>query len=156
MDEIIRLGRDASKIYYHQGDWTHTNDYGAVRVAGYAADELRSLGEAFPDYLPLIQTVSASSEPWKPEAALLLEKPARLAGVKDPNGTEEGTAAQDHQAEKDGCWQRCRVPVGRAFNPVLDFRHFSARSCDIVRGFARSPWQTGWKNCWHRQNRPAA
>ena len=102
MDEIIRLGRDASKIYYHQGDWTHTNDYGAVRAAGYAADELRSLGEAFPDYLPLIQTVSASSEPWKPEAALLLEKPARLAGVKDPNGTEEGTAAQDHQAEKDG------------------------------------------------------
>lgn len=102
MDEIIRLGRDASKIYYHQGDWTHTNDYGAVRAAGYAADELRSLGEAFPDYLPLIQTVSASSEPWKPEAALLLEKPARLAGVKDPNGTEEETAAQDHQAEKDG------------------------------------------------------
>lgn len=39
---------------------------------------------------------------WKPEAALLLEKPARLAGVKDPNGVEEGTVAQDHQAEKDG------------------------------------------------------
>ena len=42
-----------------------------------------------------------------------------------------------------GCWQRYRVPVGRAFNPVLDFRHFSARSCDIVGGFVRSPLQTG-------------
>lgn len=102
MEDIIRLGRDASKAYYHQGDWTHTNDYGAVRAAGYAANALRSLGGAFPDYLPLIQAVSVSIKPWKPEAALLLEKPVRLAGVKDPNGTEEGTAAQDHQAEKDG------------------------------------------------------
>lgn len=102
MEDIIRLGRDASKIYYHQGDWTHTNDYGAVRAAGYAADALRSLGGTFPEYLPLIQAVSASIKPWKPEAALLLEKPVRLAGVKGPNGTEEGTAAQDHQAEKDG------------------------------------------------------
>ena len=104
MDEIIRLGRDASKIYYHQGDWTHTNDYGAVRAAGYAADELRSPDGKFPDYLPLIRAVSAPEKVgrWKPEAALLLEMPARLAGVKDPNGAEEGTAAQDHQAEKDG------------------------------------------------------
>ena len=102
MDEIIRLGRDASKIYYHEGDWTHTNDYGAVRAAGYAAVELRSLGDDFPEYLPLLQAVSAAIEPWKPEAAPLLEKPTRLAGVKDPNGAENGTAAQDHQAEKDG------------------------------------------------------
>ena len=64
--------------------------------------DMRSLGGTFPEYLPLIQAVSASIKPWKPEAALLLEKPVRLAGVKGPNGTEEGTAAQDHQAEKDG------------------------------------------------------
>jgi len=102
MDEIIQLGRDTSKIYYHEGDWTHTNDYGAVRAAGYAAVELRSLGDDFPEYLPLIQAVSTAIEPWKPEAAPLLEKPARLADVKDPNDAENGTAAQDHQAEKDG------------------------------------------------------
>ena len=102
MDEIIRLGRDASKIYYHEGDWTHTNDYGAVRAAGYAAAELRFLGNAFPEYLPLIQAVPASIKSWKPEAAPLLEKPARLADVKGPNGAENETAAQDHQAEKDG------------------------------------------------------
>ena len=50
----------------------------------------------------MIQAVSASIKSWKPEAAPLLEKPARLADVKGPNGAENETAAQDHQAEKDG------------------------------------------------------
>lgn len=37
-------GRDAAKVYFHQGDYTHTNDYGASLAADYVAGELQRLG----------------------------------------------------------------------------------------------------------------
>ena len=102
MAEIERLGRDNSIPYYHVGDWTHTNDYGAVRAAGYAVQGLLEIGADFPEYLPLKQAVHAIPEKWLPIPAPLLEKPARLQAIPDPAATETGAAAQDHQAEKNG------------------------------------------------------
>ena len=37
-------GMDASRRWYHPCDYTHLNDFGAYRVAGFVAGELRRLG----------------------------------------------------------------------------------------------------------------
>ena len=102
MAEIERLGRDASIPYYYVGDWTHTNDYGAYRAAGYAAWELKRMGNTCAVYKPLADAVNAAQDKWLPIPALLLEKPARLQHIPDPHAADNGEAAQDHQAEKDG------------------------------------------------------
>lgn len=96
MAEIIRLGRDASIPYYHVGDWTHTNDYGALRAAGYAAKALQTCLAGFLDYQPLADAVQCSHPVWPPVPAPLLEKPARFAHIPAPNGEENS----DHAAEK--------------------------------------------------------
>lgn len=96
MAEIIRLGRDASIPYYHVGDWTHTNDYGALRAAGYAAKALQTRLNVFPAYKPLADAVQCSTPVWPPVPAPLLEKPARFAHIPAPNGEENS----DHAAEK--------------------------------------------------------
>lgn len=96
MAEILRLGRDASIPYYHVGDWTHTNDYGALRAAGYAAKALQTGLTDFPAYKPLADAVQCSHPVWPPVPAPLLEKPVRFACIPAPDG-EENT---DHAAEK--------------------------------------------------------
>lgn len=37
MDAIIQDGLEGAKKYFHPGDYTHTNDYGAYRAASYVA-----------------------------------------------------------------------------------------------------------------------
>ena len=113
MAEIERLGRDASIPYYYVGDWTHTNDYGAYRAAGYAAWELKRMGNTFAVYKPLADAVNAAQDKWLPIPALLLEKPARLQHIPDPHAADNGEAAQDHQAETDG-----GVSLARLLNAV--------------------------------------
>lgn len=102
MEEIEELGRDASIPYYHVDDWTHTNDYGAVRAAGYAAKELQQMDTAYAEYRPLADAVNAVRDPWIPVPAPLRQKPARLKDIQDPYAVDSGEAAKDHQAEKDG------------------------------------------------------
>ena len=99
MADIERLGQDASSIYYHADDRTHTNDYGALRAAGYAARALKKICADFPDYKLLADAVAVTEYPWPPVAAPLLEKPARLADIQDPHAAEN--EASEHQAEKD-------------------------------------------------------
>lgn len=49
-------GREAAKAYFHQGDYTHTNDFGASVAAAFVAAELSHLGlaqaEAFAPWEP--------------------------------------------------------------------------------------------------------
>lgn len=111
MKEIEKLGRDASIPYYHAGDWTHTNDYGAVRAAGYAAKELQQMDAAFAEYRPLADAVNAGWDQWIPVPAPLLQKPERLQDIPDPYAVDSGEAVKDHQAEKDG---------GDSFTRLLD------------------------------------
>lgn len=102
MAEIVRLGQGRSSAYYHVGDQTHTNDYGAVRAAGYAARAVKNIGHEFPEYQPLRDAIAATEQGWEPVPAPLLAKPARLKDRADPNAQEGKMDAQDHQAEKDG------------------------------------------------------
>ena len=43
-DLLMDAGRDAAKVLFHIGDYTHTNDFGAYRAAGFVAGELMRLG----------------------------------------------------------------------------------------------------------------
>lgn len=79
MAEIERLGRDASIPYYYVGDWTHTNDYGAYRAAGYAAWELKRMGNIFAVYKPLADAVNAA--------------PGQVAAHSRPAAGKAGTVA---------------------------------------------------------------
>ena len=43
-DLFCRQGFEAAKGWFHPGDLTHTNEYGAYKMAGFIAEELRSTG----------------------------------------------------------------------------------------------------------------
>lgn len=102
MADIVALGRDASKVYYHEDDWTHTNDYGAYRAAGYVASELRRIKDSFPAYRTLADAVGEGLGNWEPQTVPLLTKPGRLAHIQEPVKCEDGEAARNHQAEIKG------------------------------------------------------
>lgn len=42
-DLLIRTGRDAAKVLFHIGDYTHTNDFGAYLAASFVVSELSRL-----------------------------------------------------------------------------------------------------------------
>lgn len=42
-NEIIRCGLEKAKRYFHPGDYTHTNDYGAYLCAGFVAKEISKI-----------------------------------------------------------------------------------------------------------------
>lgn len=44
VERLLATGRDAAKVYFHQGDYTHTNDFGAGLAANFVAQELDRLG----------------------------------------------------------------------------------------------------------------
>lgn len=56
VEQLKTIGRDAAKVYFHQGDYTHTNDFGASLGAAYVAAELKRQA--------LVQTCTAA--PWEP------------------------------------------------------------------------------------------
>lgn len=45
MEEIVKNGMESSKKYFHPGDYTHTNDYGAYLMASFVASELKKVAE---------------------------------------------------------------------------------------------------------------
>lgn len=103
MAGIMELGQDASKIYYHVDDWTHTNDYGAYRAAGYVAGELVRQRGPFPEYAPLMGAVGKGFGSWIPQGDIpLLKKPGRLEHIRELQAEDGGEAARNHQAEKEG------------------------------------------------------
>lgn len=113
MEDIRKLGREASKAYYHADDWTHTNDNGAYRAAGYVAGELRKMGTALPEYRPLVESVGEGFGVWMPSPDTLpLVKPERLAHMEDSGKEADSEAERNHQAEMDGA--RLRELVGFA------------------------------------------
>lgn len=53
-DTVCRAGLEKARIWYHAGDFTHTNDFGAYMAAGFVAEEMARAGLAqrkiFPDW----------------------------------------------------------------------------------------------------------
>jgi len=51
-DAICRVGLEAARVWFHPGDYTHTNDFGAHMAAGFVAKEMARTGLAEPEVIP--------------------------------------------------------------------------------------------------------
>lgn len=52
-DALCRIGLDAARVWFHPGDYTHTNDFGAHMAAGFVAKELARVGLAGRQEVPV-------------------------------------------------------------------------------------------------------
>lgn len=72
MDLVIENGLEESKKFYHPGDLTHTNDYGAYIMAAYVADSMKKIGEASDNaYSKFADFVTQDTCEWKIDKELL-------------------------------------------------------------------------------------
>lgn len=46
MEEILKCGLEESKKYFHPGDYTHSNDYGAYLFASFVAAEIKRISKS--------------------------------------------------------------------------------------------------------------
>ena len=83
---IKKMGMKRSRDYFHPEDYTHTNEYGAYRLAGFLAKELEKL---FPDRIHCK----------KEEKPFLFEPPADL--WDSMNKTASRVAASDQKEQFD-------------------------------------------------------
>ena len=90
---LNRLGMADARGYFHPGDYTHTNEYGAYRAAAYIAEELARL---FPDTFTPGNTGTESVEKFVPEPGLW----EKLSG-KVPEQDTSSQREMFDKAEKD-------------------------------------------------------
>lgn len=74
MGKITSEGLEASKKWFFPGDFTHTNDYGAYRLAAWAAKELCGI----------LNIASPAAPEWEPRPPLLPPKPPENCAIKPP------------------------------------------------------------------------
>ena len=92
MDFILEHGLEEAKRYFFPKDFTHSNDYGAYRMAGFVAAEL---AEQLKDskesaYRKLAECVTEAFGIWEPTGEIVLpEKPARYAEIVNPTPAAE-------------------------------------------------------------------
>lgn len=80
---IQKLGMEAAKQYFFPGDYTHSNDYGAYKMAGVIA---RGLGSMETKAI----TIAQDRKEWTPKRPFELSKiPEELAGVENPFAEED-------------------------------------------------------------------
>ena len=102
---IKEQGLEAVKPYFYPGDFTHTNDYGAWRMAGVIAREIKRVCTDFPSegYRFLAECVTEPDEEsvWKAECEIVLPvKPEGVADVANPEEGAEALAEIDRLSEK--------------------------------------------------------
>ncbi len=72
MDFILEVGLEAAKSYYMHKDYTHSNDYGAYKMAHYVAEDLIKFGPA-----ELADAVKLTDKEWvAPEKIVMPQPPA--------------------------------------------------------------------------------
>ena len=88
MEFIKERGLEASKPYFYPNDYTHSNDYGAYKMAGFVADEILRVCKKSPEpaYRFLAKCVTEGFGEWKnTEEIVLPVKPAIFADMMNPN-----------------------------------------------------------------------
>ncbi len=89
---VKEKGLQGAKSIFHPGDYTHTNDYGAYRMAGYVAEEIRRTCKDHPvrGYRFLAERVTDGFGSWPPpaEGNRMPEKPEIYKDIPDPQGDE--------------------------------------------------------------------
>ncbi len=87
MNFITGKGLEVSKAYFFPGDYTHSNDYGAYKMAGFVADEIiRVCGNhTNPGYRFLAKCITGGFGCWEPEKEIIpMKKPEVYKNVKNP------------------------------------------------------------------------
>lgn len=85
---VKELGLEASKVYFFPNDYTHSNDYGAYKMAGLLAQEIISVcGKSQePAYRFLAKCVTEGFGEWPVEEPIVLpKKPKLFEGMRNPN-----------------------------------------------------------------------
>lgn len=85
---ILEVGLEAAKSYYMHKDYTHSNDYGAYKMAHYVAEELIRFGPA-----ELARAVRLTGKEWVAPREIVMPQP--------PADFEDKTAAQFNMKFKD-------------------------------------------------------
>lgn len=87
MEFICRKGLEASKLYFHPDDYTHSNDYGAYLFAGMVAEEICRVcgGHHEAAYRFLAESVTGGFGPWEPpEKIEMPRKPKKYENMSNP------------------------------------------------------------------------
>ncbi|MBO5354180.1 MAG: rhamnogalacturonan acetylesterase [Lachnospiraceae bacterium] len=95
---ILEHGLEESKRCFFPKDFTHTNDYGAYKMAGFLVEELkRELKESTESaYHQLAEALTEGFGVWMPaEEIILPEKPKVYAGIENPTPPGELLAEVD-------------------------------------------------------------
>lgn len=88
MDFIIKKGLEASKVYFYPNDYTHNNDYGAYKMAGFVAEEIVRVCGKHPEtgYGFLAKHVTKGFGAWSvTEDIVLPKKPKIFDNISNPN-----------------------------------------------------------------------
>lgn len=100
---ILKHGLEASKSYFFPKDFTHSNDYGAYKMAGFVVAELkRVLGKSSESaYRQLAEYLTEGFGEWIPAKEIVLpEKPEVYADIENPTPPGE-LLAEVQELEKD-------------------------------------------------------
>lgn len=114
---IVEQGLEAVKPYFFPGDFTHTNDYGAYRMAGIVAREMKRICADFNQdkgYRQLADCVADDSrvmancaggsaeahDEWRADCEIVLPtKPVNCADAVDPDTAQDPLLAIDRLTE---------------------------------------------------------
>lgn len=91
-DFVLEKGLEGVKSYFYPNDFTHNNDYGAYKMAGFVADEIRRIcgKHTNPGYRYLARCVTEGFGEWTaPDNIALPVKPKLYQGITNPNGGAE-------------------------------------------------------------------
>ena len=87
MEFVLEKGLEASKSYFFPNDYTHSNDYGAYKMAGFVAAEIVRVCSKHPEpgYRFLAKCVTEGYGEWQiPEAIVPAVKPKRFEKIVNP------------------------------------------------------------------------
>lgn len=141
---VKEKGLEAAKPYFFPNDYTHSDDYGAYRMAGFVAGEIRkncreaSLSDA---YRFLWDCVTEGFGAWEPEAEIILPvKPAVYEEIKGPetaqllSEVDRLEEAADRVAVLDMLIKTCRFFPTNVYN-------------DMFRDIVGHEWYAGTVEC---------
>jgi len=96
MEEIKSCGLEESKKYFHPGDYTHSNDYGAYLFASFVAAEVKKTTE-LPIYRNLGSFLRKNVSEWEADKEKL--KMPRIKGEDEEKKDEPYKIAMDRLEE---------------------------------------------------------
>lgn len=88
MDFVVEKGLENAKPYFFPNDYTHSNDYGAYKMAGFVAAEIVRVCANHPEpgYRFLAKCVTQGFGEWiPPEKIVLPVKPKMYDNISNPN-----------------------------------------------------------------------